>query len=1631
MNRTLLSFAFPERASAPVKIGDTASAGPHYAAHSADYPRRNRSRRACTTENIFGLLRLGIEGPMDSLGRTICRNTLFAVFSVALLASPAALSAQSAAEKALLARAQSLAAGGHPDLAVQTWQQVLLADSDNREALSGIARADMRSGRAQEADKYLQRLRAAGGSVAEIAEIQAMPSVQSSSERLRQASLAAQAGRYADAVRIYREVLGNTPPAGDSALAYYDTEAAIPEDRPNAIEGLRGLAKQFPADSRYTITLGRVLTYDPKTRSEGIAILKQYVGVPAAQSALQQAEGWSAAASAAGAGRPAAPRGPVESPLEASAYRALNAGRIGEAQQQFQSILDRQPANSRALTGMGYIFMKQQDFAAASDYLERARVAGARGLDSNINTAHFWQKMGQAGDDLKSEKAAAAVDGYRAALALKPTSVEALEGLAGALASTGDNVAASQAFQRAVRVAPQRADAWLGLFLAQSTAETAQAALDTSKRMPKSVRNQLANNPDYLRALAQNDMVLGNKAEADSVIQRALSLPFPNAGRDLPVQKQMQYAALLMTAGKYDPAIRLYRQVVTQDPENSGAWLALIAAQHQVDQDDDALASIARMPQSVFNQEQNDPPFLALVGSIYQTRHEWVRAQKYLERALSLAPSEQPGVALQLADIYAAQGDAQKAYTIYRHELDQDPENRQAWRGLLNALHQANRDREALRQLASMPDSVRLRIAQDPDYLQTLASIQAATGQTQAALATFAQLTRIYSDQNTSQPVGLQIQYGWVLLKAGDDHKLYSLVSALASSTEMTDEQQSDMRRLWAAWSLQRANILMKAGDQRRALAILEVAGQAFPGNPDVENTLAGAYLTAGQPRQALAIYATFDMDHATLPRYRGAIGAALAARDMKRAEAWLEIALDRYKGDPAILKMAAQFEQARGNNERAALYYQAALNAMGPAPVGDMFSSPDGPNGPDFPQDQSSPAQRLMQLLAPTGRSARLSEPLDAGPADRSVDVSWQDAPGQDTPEQNASEQNAPTLGDFAQSDQVFAPQGSAPAAQPYIPQRNNDDARADEARPAEARSDEARTAPMDPGPSLAFASPATEPGPRLRSTPDNDYQSHRRTSNPIRSPDRAALPSERDAPVPSAAYMPVSATLQPAPQEQEPAQEQTQYQAPYPQTTPDPNPAGRLQIAVQKMKSQSAGGQSWQPDNSGAPALPQTNSNNDPLAAPAPAVASALLPASALPPPSGLPPLTGPAIPVQRVKTEREEIEEQLAITQGASSAWLGGSSGVDYRSGQPGYDRLANYSAQIEGSSTLAPGVRTTIITRPVLLDSGVATGTSTLRQGTLAVGAVPAVQTASGVGGELQVRTSSVGVGVGYTPYGFLVQNIVGSLYIHPPASHFTLNFSRNSILDTQLSYAGLRDLGSVSKTYAGNVWGGVIANAGEGQLAFGDNRSGWYIQGGGQYITGRNVESNRRIDGDAGAYWAVWHGPENGDLSIGMNLFGMHYDNNLRYFTYGQGGYFSPGAYMLAGIPFTFNGHHGARFHYQATGSLGIQAFEEDSAPYFPLQSTVFIPIRSVPVTNPYYPASTSVGGNYSITGEGAYAIAEHWYVGGYLDFNNTRDYASEKIGFFMRYLIRPQPASEQIGPTGLFPVQGLRPLQVP
>jgi hypothetical protein len=249
-------------------------------------------------------------------------------------------------------------------------------------------------------------------------------------------------------------------------------------------------------------------------------------------------------------------------------------------------------------------------------------------------------------------------------------------------------------------------------------------------------------------------------------------------------------------------------------------------------------------------------------------------------------------------------------------------------------------------------------------------------------------------------------------------------------------------------------------------------------------------------------------------------------------------------------------------------------------------------------------------------------------------------------------------------------------------------------------------------------------------------------------------------------------------------------------------------------------------------------------------------------------------------------------------------------------------------------------------------------------------------------------------VGTTPQGFLVTNLTAGVRYRPMDGPLTFTFSREPVKDTVLSYSGVRDPDS------GLTFGGVMATGGSIKGNWGSGTSGIYVSGGYQKLQGQQVADNSRIDGNVGTYWRVLERPT-GSLTVGMNLTGMHYDKNLRFFTLGQGGYFSPQSYFLFNTPIRWVGKW-QRIEYLVAGSLGSQYFEEDSTPYFPLAS----PGQA----NPYYTGQAKTSANYSLELRAGYRLAPNWYLGGFVTANNTQNYTSQAVGFNVRYLIMQAPS---------------------
>jgi cellulose synthase operon protein C len=1650
--------------------------------------------------------------------RPLAAAMVLAAFSAVAL--PVQLCAQAAesATQSLLDKAHALEVKGRMDMAVQTWQQVLLADPVNVDALAGLARAAKLSGNTALAGTYLDRLRAINATDPNIARIEKMGSQQDQATQLQQAGKYAQAGQYAQAMAIYRQVFGNTPPPGDWALAYYETESATEDGRAHAIAGLRALVEKFPNDSRYQVALGRILTYNPQTRVEGRKYLERHPNDPQAVEALRQSLVWDSANPASAAdikaylakhndaqlsqalrnqpkpvpGKPSVPQTPeqiaADAALRASnakeqdAYKALNAKRLDEAETRFKAILESEPQNARALAGMGYVRMQQSNFGGAISFLEQAKQNGARdaGLEAALENARFYYVMGEGSVALNENDLTTAEQKYQAALGMRPNSTEALEGLGGTLLKAQQPGPAIEVFERYVKLKPTAAAGWRGLFMAQYGAGNAPQALLTEQRIPAAVRTQLMRDPDFLRTLASAYSAVGRDADAQRVLKSALDLPFPPGAHGLQVETQLQYAGLLQQANRLDQAAGLFRQILAADMNNTAAWQGLVRVQHAMKQDQVALQTLTNMPPSSYTVAMRDPGFQATVASIYQSQNRLDAAQEILEKSIEaqMAAGQKPSteLLLQLAGIYLSRNEPQRAYPIFRQVLTENPDRPDAWKGLLSVLHSSGRDQEALAQVQQIPQAVRVQLESDVEYLQTIGAVYNALGQPREAMVFLERVKQHYAIQRTIAPADVDIQDAWLLFNGGNDAGLYRQLMLLGGRQDLSSEQRRTVQTIWTNWAVRRANQAAGTGNVKRSLAILNAAARSFPDNPGVLRALASGYARAGLPKQAVAIFKAQDMTSASASDYKAAVGAALAAGDIKIAETWLRYGLDAYPKDAEMLNLGAKFEQQRGNSGRAADYFRASLAAMPPADPGAELANELSQPVPVARLPKPAEPQDLATLLStpdPTGSDTNTAPAPPAQPYLPNYSNIYGQAPVQLSPQSSVvpsymanpasrnAKQNRSTLGDYVPQTAAVSPppdvsstfqSASTPSYSPAT--QSGDLSSEDFQRQQIARLTQQAQAEQPP----ISAAPQETYGPYVPYVPPTPAQSYGYTPSPVpvqlgdNTPHAAPPQQDVTDVLPTARYMPNARTG---------SHSGTVMMG---QSNPPPDEALSTRNAQYSQSQQAGDSNGQQYPQPGIYNHPTTTAHRRTTSAPPVRATQPPLPAMSYPnvaqplqssayptlgpdatqgvPPSdadlaakNVPPLRGnyatvPGPPL----SQRAQTELELAALEGSYSGWIGGTGYGRFRSGTAGFDRLSDIEAPFEASAVMGKSVRLTVVPRPVFLSSGTidttffqnSTGTIPVL-GTLPANAItpPTEQFASGVGGELQLTSANIGLAVGYTPYRFLVSNITARFQWRPLGGHFTLFGDRDSVKDTQLSYAGLRDPGTISAIYPGNIWGGVISTGGGARIDTGNEKNGFYVSADGASLTGYHVLDNKKFEGTMGAYFRVKVWPGYGSLNVGANFFGMHYDNNQRGMTYGLGGYFSPNVYFLASVPISYSGYYNKNFHYSINGSVGVQTFQEETAPYFPLDR----PLQTG-FNNPMYPQNSNTGLNYSLDSQASYRVADHWYVGGFLVANNTNNYNTVSGGFFLRYLFKSQYPTEN-GPTGLFPTSGFRPLRVP
>ena len=1447
------------------------------------------------------------------------------MIAVVLLA-PVMLAASSAVDL-LLDKARSLEGRGRSDLAAQSWQQVLLADPNQAEALAGLARWSKQSGQAEEARKYLDRLKRAHPGDPAIARIEAMQVLTPQQHaRLDEAGRLAHAGRPDDAFRIYREVFGNEPPLGEWSVAYYETEAASANGREQALTSLRQLVQHYPTNEQYKLSLGRLLTYDPKTRLQGVQLLSSLHGAngePARQ-AWRQALVWEAnspayqasireylkrypdrdlsaqeqkVAAQVAAQHPAAkPEQPAGDPDEDRGYKALNAGNLEEAQGRFESVLKRHPTSGQALAGLGFVNMKKEDFENALRNFEDAIKIEPqnKALQQALESAHFWTEMKHGNLALQEDRSEDAVNAYQQALALRPTNSEAMIGLAGSLMKKGDVQAALPLFKTVAEADPQNAPAWRGYVTALYKVGNSEAAIQAYHRLSNQTRETLENDADLLTALALANQATGQQMEAERMLRRAIQIAgqqSPRAAADI----QLQFANTMLDQGQAVEAAAFFKRVADRNPDNLNAWQGLLAAYLRINDYSRAIAAIKTMPQGIYAQAVRSGPFLNSIAAIYIAQGQYDSAEAFLHKALeipSLPHGAQVNTQLQLANVYLHQNRLDKASELYQNVVDQNENDPDAWRGYINGLHEQKDDERALAEAERMPDKVRKILEKDANYLALMASVHIAIGDSEGGIRLLQEARWPYDVMRKQPPADLDIQLAWSYLDAdGREKELYALLTTINLRNDLTPSQRENVRKIWSNWSLRRSQQALEAGDEQRAIAILTAAAQALPMDNKVRAGLAGMFLRTGDTRRALLVYEKWGMQDAEADDYLGAIGAAMSVQANQLAEHWTKAALQRWPKSSPLLELAGKQAAARGDYNKAEAYWKAALEAMPPDNTRDsLFGILGGKEAPH----QSQSTQSLAKLLMPDGELPQVNRnSLSRVYTPRTQSLTSV------VPDDNALPPVPKTI-----RQQLNTRDSDLPSTSTAAPSTSH-------------KKQTQKKREQDPAP-LVEERPSSRPISLHLSGPDSEVQN--------RPAQRSSDSSDSDAPATSAAtenLIPRKATT---------AQEETDL---------------ALGELIEHKSSR------W----------------DSTFIAPG------------------------------KDEGERQEIEDEIAAVQSRNTPFFGAGTIVGSRSGTAGFDRAITEQGNITGSFMLGESLRVGVDFKPTFIYAGAPDVTSNLRLGYAGAGVAIASQSAAGAAGDVQISTRDFGAMIGMTPQGFWVRNAEAGLRWKILGGPITVQFNRAAVTDTMLSYSGTQD------PITGTVFGGVMATGGQISGNWGGGNSGIYTQFGYDKLTGHNVENNDRISGTAGTYWKVLERPQ-GSLTVGMNLTGMHYAQNLRYFTFGQGGYFSPQSYFLFNAPIRWVGKW-ERVEYSVAGSLGSQFFSEDQSPYFPLSSAI---AQQQSPTN-YYGGQSKTGANYNLEFKMGYRMAPNWFVGSFVNVNNTADYSSQTVGFSVRYLLMQSPSN--------------------
>jgi tetratricopeptide (TPR) repeat protein len=1481
--------------------------------------------------------------------------------------------------KALIEQARFWEKKGRGDLAAAAWKRLLQIDPQNPDALAGLAQIELDNNRLDAAktltDQLKKQPQVSPEVIKKIEGTSAMKSV--NTRLLEQARQAARAGRSDEAVGLYRQLFDNKPPAGPLALEFFQTLGGTSTGWDDARKGLEGLVASEPSNSNYALAYAQHLTYRAATRREGIRLLSQL-------SRNAQVS-----------------RGALDAWRKALIW--LEAGKSDTSL--FHAYLELQPNDTAVRAKLSGVMQAFTPRATPPDPKTIALKEGFNALND-----------GDLGDAEKR---------FEGLLVIGPKNPDALGGLGVVRLKQERFVEAEKLLAEAIRISGNQK--W-------------REALTSAS---------------FWKAIEQGDAAVkaGDLNAARGFYERAARID-PKNVRGLAAQ-----ADLLVEEGRLADAERFYRDILAVHPKSVDVMRGLAGVLVRQGKVDEALALANNLTEA----EREDLGYGSLRAEQYRRRAvqlmakgDPIAAMQHLEEALLWDPNS-PWLRLELARLYHRSGANSEAFGLMDGLLQTHPDMPDALHAAALMAEEAKEWSLGLSMLEKIPSKARTREMSDlqrklwvraqtaraeslaklghkAQALQAIEQAQAAAGRDADMLAGVAQVLLEIGDASRSLVMlrtllaqtpkpdpGLLVQYAALLLRSRQDVELATQLRQIYTYT-LTAEQRKNVDSIRWAYSIRQADAQREASNFAASYEILAQLLSEKPTDVTAQQALARLYTSAGDPAKALAWYHhILQQTDPDAPTLVAAGGAALAAGDLKYAEAALTAAARMAPSDPSVLTSLGRLARAQGKNRQAIdllqqaqqvttaqarlaqtaplavnfVDYAVATPQTTPHPAGVTSAIPPIPNpiglrpvGPAL----NPPVRPLMQPVT----RPQVGNNLPVGPVSEFVPLN-QTAPAAqqysnaasvytDTPPPSSTalkgvssnpyeavmrpvQYQPPTpyqgLPSAEQRYETQAlPSYSAPGALPPYPA----------AYGTNGTNSAGSAHPIAPASTTSvFASPvtATQEGPYL-------------------------MPVERQPLAATANHVNAGSVW---------------LQAPASNGYTATSTTGESSFGTSTGTSFGTGSR-YSASSNVFTAVPEVT----PPEPPAPKQWG-----DPSPPTASTSSTTGTPAPLSRRYTAQNALQREIDEMRADRSGSIGGGGSWRGRSGNSGTSELTDFSTVIEGRFPVTEGGHLVLRFEPVFLGAGrVSTSDLNASQqfGSNALANVGGQlgttreQQDSGVALSVAYETSKLKLDFGFSPLGFRVQNIVGGVTYNDSIGDVKvkLDLSRRPVNDSLLSYAGTVD------DVTGKTWGGVTATGGRLELSVEEGRFGFYGYGGFHWLNGKNVVSNNRFEIGGGAYYKLIQDTDM-ELTAGLGVTALGYRRNLRYFTLGHGGYFSPQRYFSIDLPIEFSGRSG-RLAYRLDGSIGIQSFRENSTAYFPGDATQQANWEAVATANTttapsgvswrtYYPGQSKTGLGFRLGGAAEYRFSPQWAVGGRIAIDNAADYTQTSGLVYVKYFFEP------------------------